>query len=488
MTKKIENDTDDKKKETKKKPKKAPKKTTPAPSKDMKLTFIAEKFVAESFNKYRNEYFVKKGVKPAFGGIRALRDNGDFVLYNKKEGIWEFDRQTELEVEIAKHKDSINPTDMKHVLKKIKRYVYIKRDEFNTYKNLIAVRNCVINLDNWETRPFHHKFMLTKKIPVFFDDDATCPNFDAFLKSVVSDKDAKILWEFIGYCFYGEYHIRRALFIYGKTTNGKSLFLYVLYKLLGSKNYSTSSLAQLTSTNSSSDYYTAKLFNKMANINSDVSDENIRQTGTFKGLIGGSDKISARVIRESPIEFFNTAKLIFSGNELPSPDNDAGVAFMKRMITIEFPNTFEDDGKKGKELLDGMTTNAELSGILKKALSYLNRLLKRGYFDLTDRHKKYSMLSDPVQSFIDTQCELNDNYYTAKQDFYASYVLYCEKNRLKIEANNILGRIMKEKNFGSGKKKYGNYADRTWCYLGVSSPDMFFNDEPLIDEDLEVNL
>lgn len=443
-----------------KKPK--PKKVT----RDQLLLNVAENITARSYVKKRQTDLDDANRQPRFGGILTLKDSREFLIYNKDKGIWEFNRQTDLEVEIAKYLSNINISGMRQVLNKIKELTFYNRDDLYEYSDFICLRNNVtFSLKDWKGRPYNPKFKMTRQIPVNFVNEAKCPNFDKFLSEVLDEENIQLIWEYIGYCLYYDYSIRKSLFIYGSGANGKSLFLDVLTQFLGYDNCSNINIAQMTGFQS--DYYIARLFGKVANICTDLSNEDIHRTGVFKQLVGGNDKITGRHITKTPFSFYNVAKLIFSANELPKPDNDEGEAFMNRMMTVEFPRKFKDSGKKGKELMDGMTTDQEMSGILNKALISLKRLLERGYFNMSEKQGKYAMLSDPIQSFIDSKCIMDEDLYCNKQIFYEQYIAYCEHNRLKTEKLNILGKIMKGKGFVSSRKKYGEYGDRVRIYLGM---------------------
>src|SRR3546814_8902605 len=64
-------------------------------------------------------------------------------------------------------------------------------------------------------------------------------------------------------------------------------------------------------------FSTASLFGKMANIDADVSSEELKRTGILKNLTGG-DTIVAEFKFRQAFSFKNYAKLIFSANKIPA--------------------------------------------------------------------------------------------------------------------------------------------------------------------------
>src|SRR5208283_2759033 len=92
----------------------------------------------------------------------------------------------------------------------------------------------------------------------------------------------------------------------------------------------------------------------------------------FKMLTGG-DSIGTEKKFKDEYSFVNYAKLIFSANKPPKVTDEDSYAFWRRWILIEFPNQFGDD-KKDPEILNKLTAEAELSGLLNWALEGLARL------------------------------------------------------------------------------------------------------------------
>lgn len=438
-------------------------------TKDVKLTMIAEQVMATSFDKERKKKYKENKIKPFFNGILSLRDSREFLIYTDKKGIWEENKETELEVAIAKKiDDSLSPTNMKHVLDKIRRFGFITRDKVYRKTDFLAVINGVVHLKQFTIQKHTPLGLLTVRIPVFYDPDATCPAIDDFIASCVNEEDIELIWEFIGYTLLHDYSIRKALFVHGEGANGKSMFLEMITKFLGNENCSSVNLAQLSRNNSSADYYVIQLLGKMANICTDVSNETIHSTGVFKQLVGGNDKITARGIYESPVSFYNVAKMIFSSNELPKAENDDGKAFMKRMITVEFPNTFEENSEIGDKIMKAITSPDEQSGMLNKALVGLMRLMNRkGRFDTSAKNMKYAMLSDPLQAFIDRECIFDANTFCSKQVFYERYVEFCKRNRLKILKPNVLGKVMKNDKKIESSRDYDERDTRIYVYRGI---------------------
>ena len=125
------------------------------------------------------------------------------------------------------------------------------------------------------------------------------------------------------------------------------------------------------------------------------------------------------------------AKLLFSCNKVPEVYDDAD-AFFRRWIIIVFPNQFIGDGADSN-ILEKLTTEEELSGLLNKALKALKRLLERGRFGHSKTTKEikedYIRKSSPIAAFIMDCLEIDSDAFIEKKELYAVFAEYCrEKN------------------------------------------------------------
>jgi len=115
---------------------------------------------------------------------------------------------------------------------------------------------------------------------------------------------------------------------------------------------------------------------------------------------------------------------------------------------LDFPNKFEGKEADAK-LLDKLTTDKELSGLLNVALKGLNRLLANDDFSYAVKPgevaKKYIFAGDSVKAFVDDWCKLDFTYWEATATLYRVYSDFCEGGDLGMPVNEIaFGRRLKE--------------------------------------------
>jgi putative DNA primase/helicase len=270
--------------------------------------------------------------------------------------------------------------------------------------------------------------MFFNKIPVKYDPEADCPAIKKFMREITnSEDDMTILEEVLGFCLYREYFIAKSLMLVGDGSNGKSTFLNLAKTFLGQKNVSGRSLQDLELHR----FAKADLHSKLANIYADLPDKALQSTGIFK-MLTGRDLISAEKKFSHPFHFVNYAKLMFSANKVPEANDDTS-AFFRRWIIIIFPKAFTGSNAD-PYILEKLTTETELSGLLNLALAGLKRLLKTGEFShskTTEEVKEdYIRKSSPTAAFLMDCIETDSDAFIEKKSLYVVFAEYCRTLKL----------------------------------------------------------
>jgi len=301
------------------------------------------------------------------------------------------------------------------VIDYIKVSTYTQRREESP--NLIPLENGVFDLDLNELRPYTSDFMFFNKIPVKYNPEADCPLIKNFHKEITnSEEDITILEEVLGFCLYRDYFIAKSLMLAGGGSNGKSTWLALAKRFLGKENVSGRSLQDLEEHR----FAKADLHTKLTNIYADLPDKALFRTGMFK-MLTGRDLIAAEKKHRDTFHFVNYAKLMFSANKVPESPFDNSEAFFRRWIIIVFPNVFTGEDAD-PQILDKLTTEEELSGLLNLALTGLKRLLKNGVFShskTTEEIKEdYIRKSSPIAAFAMDCLETDSDAFIVKKELF----------------------------------------------------------------------
>lgn len=219
--------------------------------------------------------------------------------------------------------------------------------------------------------PHHDACLSSVQLPIVWDPAAACPDFDAFLESVLPEDDRRRAWQVLGYLMMSGNPLQRLFLLTGGGGNGKGVFLNVVRALVGDDNFSAIPLRRFAETQ----FASAELHGKLANVCGDIDAKYIEDTGRIKEL-AGDDKIDAERKGRDPFKFLFWGKAIFSANSMPGA-SDSSKGWLRRWEVVNFPY---EPTKPDTTLSSRCTTPEELAGIAVKAVDALRELMREGQF------------------------------------------------------------------------------------------------------------
>ena len=364
------------------------------------------------------------------------------------------------------------------IINKIEADTFIDHDKFfkTNYLYEVPVENGILNLITKEIIRFNPKKIFFNKLPIKFDPTKECPNILKHFKDVLkSEDDVPVILELIGYLLFKEYKIEKAFMFVGKGRNGKSKTLELMKLFLGVDNCSSLPLSIMKHDS----FSLSELFGKMANLAGDLSNTDLRETGTIKQLIG-RDTIQAKRKFLKDLNFVNYAKLVFAANELPRV-YDTTDGFWTKWVLLEFPykfitqkefNSLSEEDKKMKKILDSdiikkISTPNEMSGLLNHALEKLSVLLNHEEFSYSKGTSEVKELwirqSDSFTSFCLDNIE-EDNYgIITKSELRKAYFNYCKEHNIKGSSDKSI-KITLQNKYGveENRKKINDIQVYVW--------------------------
>ena len=349
-------------------------------------------------------FSMAENLKTIFRFYTPTGDNSDIWVYDATKGIW-ISRGKELIAEIVTRSMAqfFKTRILSEVISQIRNLTRDGTVELGGCKENIIVKNGTLNI---KTGEFLESFCPDEyhitALPVTYDSEASCSDFRKFLGDVlVSKDDILAIEEFLGYMLYKSNIYEIVVLLNGSGANGKTVLLDVMKQFLGQENITGIPPQRLEKSN----FASAQLHGKLANICADIPNQALRHTGLLK-MVTSTDLIYAEHKNRDPFVFVNYAKLIFSCNTVPESWDDSD-AFYRRWRIIDLPNTFTPDseGYVPKEVLMARIANEqEISGILNLALEGLQRLRENhqltGTSSLKERRADYLLRSDPAHYFF----------------------------------------------------------------------------------------
>lgn len=308
--------------------------------------------------------------------------------------------------------------------------------------------------------------LATKMMPVYYDSQADCPQFKAFLEWMFPEKAVRdYIQTYFGLCLTG-ISIRKILILCGGGRNGKGTLMKVFYKMLGEVldehgasaggayhqpvAFSTFAVGREEQAGGAradlvplkgARLITASESNKKSARNSVVLN-----MAFLKELTGG-DPTSARGMYEpDQITFFNQGKIIFQTNNLPSTNDDSDGAW-DRLRVVECLSKVED-GQEDERLPEKLM--AESSGILNWMLEGLRMYFSRGLVEvqsILDATRRYRGTENHMGRFGDEELEFGqpETVRVPTSEVYSRYKSWCQDNGETPETQRAMTQYFQRK-------------------------------------------
>lgn len=369
------------------------------------------------------------------------------------------------------------------VIAKIEIDTFIEVDDFFKERHLdeIPLKNGIFNIYTRELKPYSPEKVFFNKMPVEYNPQSKCPLIEKFLKDVLAnEEDIDVFFELGGFCLMNEYKYEKAFMFVGDGRNGKDKSLELLKRLNGVENCSGISLQELND-----DFSKSELFGKKVNLAGDISNQELKVTAPFKALTGRS-LIDAKRKFLTNISFVNKAKFIFACNQLPKV-YDISRGFWERWVLLQFPYTFIDKETLEKErkknpnlklmdvdIIQKITTEEELSGLLNKFLEGLDRLQIQGKFSQTIGSEEIKNFwirkSDSFSAFCMDYLQMDVYNFVTKKELRRRFNIYCKKHKIKGASDKAI-KVTLEDMFGVTEDRKMVDGEQVWVWDAVKFKD-----------------
>lgn len=388
-----------------------------------KTTFLFEKFASYM----RSQHHI-------------IRVNNQLHLY--KDGIY-ISGQSEIEAEMIRHIPNLNKAKRSEVLSYLD--ILIRDNTPVSSPDLIAFKNGIYNLQTGELQPFNPAYVIINKIPWNYNGDAASGVVDTVLNNI-SCGDASIrqlLEEMVGYTMYRRNELGKAFILTGGGKNGKSTFLTMIKRMLGMENISALDMKKLGDR-----FSTVMLFNKLANIGDDISDDFLADPSEFKKIVTG-ELIDAEQKGQPKFQFEPYAKMMFSANSIPRIGKGRdSAAVLRRLVIIPFNATFDKTKADfNSYIIDSLSSPEAMEYMIKLGINGLKRVLTNQEFTTSEKVQAeiddFAITNNPVLGFF-KENEADDIINHVTKDVYLRYQKYCYDNGLNAICAGELSKQIKK--------------------------------------------
>jgi len=363
---------------------------------------------------------------------------------NKYEIVDEIDIMLKLDKTFKFDGKTINQKMKQNYIEAFKR---VGRDNLplEPNKNWIQFKDKIYDLKNGITKVTPNYFF-TNPIPWEIGESTDTPTIDKLFNEWVGEKYVETLYEIISYCCYRDYPIQLLFSLCGSGRNGKSQFLKIIDKFIGSENVTSTELDTLINARFESFKLYKKLVCNIGETNFGILDK----SSILKKIVGG-DKLSFEKKQKDPFDEYSYAKIIIASNSLPT-STDTSDGFYRRWLIIDFPNEFEESGKD----IINTIPEQEYNNLALKITKILPKLLEKGKFTnqgtIAERRDKYIEMSNPIKKWLDKNCILRYDLYISYNKAYTSYTNFLLANKK---------RKVTSKEFKNSLEEEGVYIEKT---------------------------
>ena len=301
-------------------------------------------------------------------------------------------------------------------------------------KDLITVKNGVVDLKKMKLLPFSYKYVFDTTIDTAYNPNIKEPCIDGWTPSQWLDDLAcgneqikLLLLQVIADAVNGNYSRRKAILLYGNGSNGKGTFQALIENIVGLQNCANLKINQF-----SERFALSQLIGKTVVIGDDLgAGIYIDDSGAFNSVITND----AVLIEFKGQQMFSTrlyCTVIQSTNEMPKMRNRSDGTY-RRLIIVPFNAKFKDDGDNWKIKDEYIYRDDVREWFLQEALK-----LKFDKFiepDISrDLLEQYKQENDPVADFkanvFDELVKSGMRQFPSKQ-LYEIFCNYCDQQNYK---------------------------------------------------------
>ena len=336
---------------------------------------------------------------------------------------------------------------------------------YKAQEYLINFKNGVLNILTGEFTTDRSKWIFDYVLNVNYVEHCTekdCPNFMKFIKTSAGLENLQCILISIGFGISSLTNVKKAIFLFGETDGGKSTLLVFLSNAVAPELVSNINFQQL-----GNGYFVIQLLGKKLNISYDNSSKAMDNEQMFKSIVAG-ERISARALRENPVQFTPTAKLFFASNK-PYTYKNPDLALYRRMVFIPFEYSIPPE-EQDKELPAKL--EAERDVVFSLAARTLKGFVESGYdFKMSPKAKAYleSRIAalHSVDDFLDDRTVVDEAGSVSTAALYEAYKLSCVENALDPVEKAEFKESVLAYDPSIDYKKVGPRNKRAWGFKGL---------------------
>ncbi|WP_345877908.1 phage/plasmid primase, P4 family [Shewanella algae] len=334
----------------------------------------------------------------------------------------------------------------------------IKASTFNCDPMKFGVRNGVIDLNTAKPLAPSPEMYISRCSEVSYDESAICPRWEQFIDEITcGDKEyGQLLQRIVGYTLTGRTDEQVMFFLHGHGCNGKSTFMNILQRLMGSYYHQISSdvLLQTNGSGKSPNPSIAKLVGSRLVVANELPEGSRMDENLVKSMTGDDIIVARHLYAKHELEYRPMFTLMIIGNHKPVI-RDTSPGMWRRMILLPFNASFTGNQLDPK-LMEKLY--AELPGILNWAIKGVQMWLERSIkgslpASIQAGIDEYRHESDLLANFLEEMTISEPESYIATDELYDAFRRWAERDSDWKMTRNIMTKRLKDKGFTKVRKQ-----------------------------------
>lgn len=329
--------------------------------------------------------------------------------------------------------------------------------KINKYPTIIPFKNGWYNIrtKTLET-PTPDKY-ITYTIPWNYNPDALCPRFRKFMKEIVPKiTDRRLLYMYSAYTLLPSIHLQKALMLYGRGHNGKTVYTEVMDNILGDLA-SHIMLQELGSR-----FNKAVYMGKLANVADDIPHKALQEDSFFK-MLTTNKTISGEIKGKQPFDYYNICHNICTCNEIPTPAFTASDGFYRRWIIIALLESFVDSNEMDLE----ETLYNETEGIITLFIKWIPLINNLRKINVDENKNKWHLYGNSVEQFFIHRIKETPTVFIETNKLYNIYKDWCRVKGLNMASAEWFGKGLSKKGITKQRKKIAEISTPVYVYNNI---------------------
>ena len=422
----------------------------------------------ENFTPLEVASLVSKNIRDNYL-IYCIQETGELAIYREGKFIRGFAGNKIVESivydEILEVTKPLIPTPyiIRVVMTSLNSDWLISRKEFDKDENRASVLNGFLYLNNeykkWSySLYFNHDedpYKTFIQLPIYYDIKAGCPNIMEFLEATFGLDNITLILQIIGYCMFTTVKFEKSFVLYGIEDSGKTTFISLLRRFIGYDNCTEVSLQDLQNR-----FKIANLRDKLVNVYDDLSfSKKLNDVAKFKQAVTNPFLSGELKNIQALGNWRNYCKQIFTCNQLPPLPSNTGRDFFRRIILISCPNKIQN---KDRFILEKLTTDEELSGLLNLVLDAYEELYKKGAFPDEYDNADYiegiwNINASPIKLFLEEMCIFDKDAVVDVNEFVVEVNKFRKDFNVPSISQNICTRELKKNKVYKKRSRRGDF-------------------------------